>query len=222
MKVCTDSCLFGAWTAHWLCKNSDQPKRILDIGGGTGLLSLMLAQQLAEAHIDAVEMNADAALQAHGNFALSPWNDRLHIHQNGIQNFHSNYSYDFIICNPPFYKDDLKSENESRNTAHHDTGIMLPELIKATKRLLKNDGNFALLLPYRRTKEMEKIALDAGFYLQQKRLVKQTEHHNYFRSLLLFSPQQSLCFEDEMAIKKDNNQYTEAFVFLLKDYYLHL
>lgn len=222
MKVCTDSCLFGAWAAHWLSKNSTQLKRILDIGSGTGLLSLMLAQQLPLIKIDAVELNADAALQAGENLTSSPWHGRLYIHQTRIQNFYSNCKYDFIICNPPFYRSNLQSGDETKNAAHHSTELSLQELMIAIQRWLTDDGCFALLLPHYRVNEIEKLASAAGFFLHKKTLVKQTEQHQYFRSMMLFSTKEGLCSADEIVIKNSLNQYTGAFRFLLKDYYLHL
>ena len=222
MKVCTDSCLFGAWTANWLSKNFNQTRHILDIGAGTGLLSLMLAQKLKNAKIDAIEINEEAALKANENFDASPWKNRLQIYQNRVQNFHSNIKYDVIICNPPFYENDLRSTDKTKNTAHHSTELSLPELIIAIKRLLNDDGHFTVLLPYHRSSEMETLALAARFFLQQKTSVKQTERHKYFRSMLHFSQQKAVCLEDEIAIKNSNDCYTETFVYLLKDYYLNL
>ncbi len=220
MKVCTDSCLFGAWTANYLYKSDNKINNILDIGSGTGLLSLMLAQQLPTATIDAIEIDEAAALQTEENFAQSPWKERLHIYRESAQNFASK-KYNFIICNPPFYRNDLQSSNQSKNTAHHNTGLTLIELMIAIKRLLKDDGNFAILLPYHRTKEIEKLAMEAGFILHRKTVIKQTEQHDYFRSMMIFSTGKKDLIQDEIAIK-NKDQYTPAFIDLLKDYYLYL
>lgn len=229
MKVTTDACLFGAWAAM---VNSQQStiNSILDIGAGTGLLSLMLAQK-SSAQIHAVEIDGAASHQAAGNFASSPWKQRLHIHQTSIQQF--NYPtiqqsvnppinlFDFILTNPPFFDNDLRSDDEKRNLALHSSSLNLEELLQSIKASLAKNGSFAILLPYHRTNYFIGLANENGFYLQEKALVKQTEKHPYFRSMLLFSVQAAATIESAIIIKQ-NNQYSNAFIDLLKDYYLHL
>ncbi|MDQ2752894.1 MAG: methyltransferase, partial [Bacteroidota bacterium] len=151
MKVCTDSCLFGAWAANHLCNTNKNVNRILDVGAGTGLLSLMLAQQ-CDAIIDAVETDGSSANEANENFLQSSWQERLHCYEKRIQDFYAKETYDFIICNPPFYEKDLLGKNKPNNVAHHNAGLILRELITAVKRLLNEEGSFAILLPYHRTK----------------------------------------------------------------------
>ncbi|MBC7588734.1 MAG: methyltransferase [Chitinophagaceae bacterium] len=220
MKVTTDACLFGAWAASIINNEKLIITKGLDIGTGTGLLSLMLAQK-SSAPIHAVEIDAAAATQATENFASSPWKERLHVHQTSIQQFNhpTNLHFNFIITNPPFFDNDLKSENEKRNLALHSSSLSLKELLQAIKANLTNDGCFAILLPYHRTNYFMELAIENGFYLQEKVLVKQTEKHDYFRSMLLFSYQQTSTIETEIIIKQ-NNQYSPAFIHLLKDYYL--
>lgn len=220
MKVCTDSCLFGAWVADYLSKNK-LVKNILDIGAGTGLLSLMLAQQ-CDANIDGVEIDNSTANEAKQNFLLSPWKERLRCYEERIQDFTSNKKYEFIISNPPFYENDLLSENKNKNVALHNAGLTLHELVRAIKRLLHDEGSFALLLPYHRTQEVEKMANEGGFFVQKQTFVKQTIYHSFFRSISLFSKQKHSIIQSEICIKDENNDYTNEFVFLLKNYYLHL
>ncbi len=214
MKVCTDSCLFGAWVADYLGKNKPV-KNILDIGAGTGLLSLMLAQQ-CDASIDAVEIDEASANEAKQNFLLSPWQERLHCYEGRIQNFQSNEKYDFIIGNPPFYENNLLGKNKNRNMAHHNWGLTLRELITAIKRLLHDEGSFALLLPYHRTQEVEEMANEEGFFVQKQTFVKQTIDHSLFRSINLFSKQKHSIIQSEICIKDENNDYTNEFISLLK------
>ena len=220
MKVCTDSCLFGAWAADYLGKNKSI-KRILDIGAGTGLLSLMLAQQ-CNATIDAVEMDNSSANEAKQNFLLSPWQERLYCYAGRIQDFSPNENYDFIISNPPFYENNLLGKNKGRNVAHHNAGLTLRELITAIKRLLNNEGSFAILLPYHRTKEAEEMANEEHFFVQKQIGIKQTFNHSFFRSINLFSKEKHSVVQSEICIKNENNHYTNEFIFLLKEYYLHL
>ena len=130
MKVCTDSCLFGAWVAEYLEQEKNSLKTILDIGTGTGLLSLMLAQKTT-ANIDAVEIEEAASLQASNNFLASPWNNRLQVYHAPIQLFKPIHpkSYVFIICNPPFYENNLKTDNQLKNLALHSEALSLANLI---------------------------------------------------------------------------------------------
>ena len=219
MKVCTDSCLFGASVADKLNRKIIEPKNILDIGTGTGLLSLMAAQK-SSAQIDALEIDEDAFLQAKDNFAESPWNDRLQAIHADIKNRISSKKYDLIICNPPFYENDLRSFNQKKNIAkHHDT-LTLEDLIRVIKTNLVDNGNFAVLLPFHRIELFKTLAFENNFYVGDELLVKQTSLHSCFRGILLFGTQKTIPTTKELSIKNKEDNYTEEFNFLLKDYYL--
>src|SRR5689334_11682345 len=125
MKVCTDACLFGAWTASAITNEQLPAGLILDIGAGTGLLSLMLGQQLNNSIIHAIEIDAVAAQQAGDNFAASSWSEQLHVYNTAIQSFSPAQQYDFIITNPPFFQNDLASPNAQRNLALHSHQLSL-------------------------------------------------------------------------------------------------
>ncbi len=220
MKVTTDGCLFGAWAAI-----NYQPSTInyiLDIGCGTGLLSLMLAQK-NKAIIDAVEIDEPAATQAQQNFAASPWANRLQVYNKSIQQFcqEPTKQYDFIITNPPFFNNDLKSGNAKRNMALHSSVLSLEELLIAIQKLLIPTGKFAILLPYHRLDFFVELASNAGFYLHKKTVVKQTPKHPNFRAMLLLGYQAKSTQETEIIIKMED-EYTQDFIVLLEDYYLTL
>lgn len=218
MKVCTDACLFGAWIAN---KYQHQNiHRVLDIGTGTGLLSLMFAQKNT-AKIDAVETDENAALQAEENFSNASFGNAIHLHQCDILNFRSDIRYDLIISNPPFFEQHLKSQNHGRNLALHSEQLSLPTLINCIQKLIANDGQFALLLPYYRLQEAITNTAAAGFFLHEKVLVKQTQQHDYFRCMLLFGTDEATCIQSSFTIK-NNNIYSNEFTALLKDYYLYL
>lgn len=219
MKVCTDACLFGAWAADSLQNNPVE--NILDIGTGTGLLSLLLAQKTA-AIIDAVEIDADAFAQAKENFLLSHWKERLHIINTDITSFNADKKYDCIISNPPFFEDDLKSPQQNKNAAKHDTTLTLPILLQQVKLLLKEEGCFAVLLPYHRVDYFINEALQHNLFCNEKVLVKQTPKHSYFRGMLLFSTNKTATAIKEISIKDNTGNYTPQFIALLKDYYLYL
>ncbi len=220
MKVCTDACLFGAWVADILTEMNAE--NILDIGTGTGLLSSMIAQKNKEAKIDAIEIDEKAARQAASNFAASQWQERLKVFNIAIQNFIPEKKYDFIICNPPFFENDLKGKNAKRNLALHDTSLTLNELPKCIDALISANGKFALLLPYSRTNFFVEMAFDRKLFLQKKILVKQTENHQFFRSMCLFGKEKLVEECEYIFIKDAQNEYSAAFAALLKDYYLSL
>jgi tRNA1Val (adenine37-N6)-methyltransferase len=219
MKVCTDACLFGAWVAATL-PNAD---RVLDIGTGTGLLSLMYAQKNPLSVIDAVEIDAMAADQATGNFRASLWSERLKVHHSSILEFKQAQEYDLILTNPPFFENDLRSDEETRNKAMHDSSLTLDALKKSIGRLITPDGKLAVLLPSHRTEYFTDLLLSSGWHLLSGLSVKQTPRHNYFRSLLAFgkTPPQGI-IQKELIIKDENNNYSSEFTALLKDYYLYL
>jgi len=221
MKVCTDACLFGGWIAERMKNFKLETKHCLDIGAGTGLLSLMLAQQNKDIVIDAIEINKDAANQAKDNFLASPWSNKLNSICADVKQYQFAKNYQLIISNPPFFENDLKSDDTKRNLALHSSQLRLDELLEVIKNNLVSDGKFAILLPYHRTNFFEKLCRDYQFFLEEKVLVTQTHTHNYFRSMLLFSSTKIEKTEKEITIKTQEQQYTAAFSALLKDYYLH-
>lgn len=220
MKVCTDACILGAWTARVL--NDSGIKNILDIGCGTGLLSLMLSQKI-NAFIDALEIDPDAAKQASENISASPWAANIMVINTSLQKFIPQKKYDLIICNPPFYENDLKSDQENKNIAKHDNELKLEILASFVKLFLNDEGRFALLLPFHRTDYFEKIATELGFHLQEKLLLRQSPRHDLFRSILMFTNNETgIGNTNEMTIHNDERYYTNDFEILLKDYYLKL
>jgi tRNA1Val (adenine37-N6)-methyltransferase len=234
MKVCTDACLFGAWAA------SDpqviNAHKILDIGAGTGLLSLLLAQANNNATITAVEIEEAAATEAASNFKLSPWTDQLNLMHDDIQNFgnHANTLYDIIITNPPFYEGDLKSPDENKNTAAHSTALSWNLLIENVAKLLNDSGSFYVLVPTLRAYTMQKLCDTHGLQLVAKVLVHNTAKNLPIRAMQKFVKQQTGQIDTEKTndipqvkrtkifIKDADNNYSPEFIALLKDYYLHL
>jgi len=241
LKVSTDSCLFGAWVADeirsWKYKiqstkaedrtflfstdRSQSPLDFLDIGAGSGLLMLMLAQS-CNASIDGIEIDEPSYEQAKENIADSPWKDRLHLFHADAKQFQFTKKYDLIISNPPFYEGDLKSDLTHRNVAMHDAGLKLDELVKIVNINLTDEGSFAVLLPFQRAAYFIALAASENLFLQTYVQVRQTVTHGYFRSMLLFSRKKVEASMVELAIKNESNQYSNEFVQLLKDYYLYL
>lgn len=223
MKVCTDSCLFGAWMAKEVATFLTVDKNMLDIGSGTGLLTLMMAQKTAS-EIDAIEIDESAVGQASENINQSIWKNKIQVIHQSIQLFAPQKKYDFIFSNPPFFEGDLRSIHEKQNDAKHDTTLTIDDLIGFIKKYLKNNGRAAILLPYHRAAYFEELLKKQLLYIQRKVVVKQTVRHGYFRVMYIFSSQLKLNeqIEDALSIKDENGVYTQEFISLLKDYYLNL
>lgn len=221
MKVCTDSCVFGAWIANTIDEKKINPKNILDIGTGTGLLSLMLAQKI-NAQTDAVEIDKSAFEQATENFNTSPWNEQLRAFYSDIKKWKAPHKYDLIICNPPFYENDLLPEDEGKNISKHNSALHLEKLLFIVKDLMKEDGNFAVMIPWQRTKWFENAAAVYSLFVTNKMEVKQTPVHNYFRTMFILQKKKTVIQKSELTIKNNNNGYSGGFIELMKDYYLYL
>lgn len=224
MKVCTDACLFGAWVAKEIGDEKATIENILDIGAGTGLLSLMLAQK-TNAVIEAVEVDEEAAQQAKENFEASPWKERLNVHHLSIQQFQevTDQRYDVIISNPPFFQDSLRSDNEKKNLAKHVAGLSFDRLAAIVTNLLKETGAFYVLLSYVDFPLFEDAANKQNLFLQHQVNVRQTLLHTYFRTIGIFSKQlPAEVKHEEISIKQISNLYSKEFTDLLKGYYLYL
>lgn len=172
MKVGTDGVLLGAWcplpianTPSPITNNqspiANPPYRVLDIGTGSGLIALMLAQRLSSqspiAHINAIDIDANAVAQAQDNFALSPWGNMLHAHHSTLQDWQAE-RYDLIVSNPPYFQASLKNPNQQRATARHTDSLSYEELIAHAARLLKDSGVLALILPIEAESEIRTLA----------------------------------------------------------------
>ncbi len=218
MKVCTDSCVFGAWMAEKIEKKS--PRKILDIGTGTGLLSLMVAQKNNVA-IDAIDIDDNAIRQAGDNFKMSSMSSQLNALTGDIKTWPAGLKYDCIMCNPPFFEGDLLPEEEGKRNSRHSNTLRLNELITVVVNILPADGFFGVLLPYSRAEYFEKEALKKSLFVTEKLFVKQSTKHKYFRTILLLEKKQNQVSQSEISIKNES-EYTPEFIALLKDYYLYL
>jgi len=219
MKVCTDACLFGAVVADKIYREQNNVSNLLDIGAGTGLLSLQVAQKTT-ATIDSVEIDKAAFEQAGQNYDNAPWSERLNILNIDVLNYISENKYDCIISNPPFFEGDLKSENIKKNAAKHDTALTLEQLLGVIDQHLAPKGYFAILLPYQRVDYFITIAAAANYGLQEQLLIRHTESHPYFRGILFFSLSATQTITHQLSIKDPTGNYSSEFKHLLKDYYL--
>ena len=220
MKVCTDTCLFGAWMVDVIRNNNLDISNALDIGTGTGLLSLMFAQE-NDVEIDAIEINENAATQAIQNIASSPWNNKVHIYNQSLQDFAPQKKYDFIFSNPPFFENDLTSSDKNKNTAKHDSTLTIDVLIDFIKNNLAVSGYAAVLLPFHRTVYIETLLEKHALFILEKMQVRQSVSHDFFRTMIFFSNKEvELSSVKEMSIHDEERNYTEGFKGLLSRYYL--
>ena len=224
MKVTTDGCLFGGFVANAISNSELVINNCLDIGTGTGLLSLMIKKK-KNCFIDAIEIDAAAAEQATTNIVASPFSDKINIIQTDARIFLFEKKYDLIISNPPFYEKELKGDDEKRNIAHHSEELSLSNLLTIINDNLSANGNFYLLLPFKRDEEIKKLIASNNFQIETITYIRQSVKHDYFRIIVsgkfrTENPEEILL--EDMAIKNEIGNYTPPFISLLKDYYLHL
>jgi tRNA1Val (adenine37-N6)-methyltransferase len=217
MKVSTDSCLFGAWIVEQL----DDPKHILDIGAGTGLLSLMCAQH-SQAHIDAIEIERCCFQQLSANLASSSWKDRLTAVEGDILNFKPEKAYQTIISNPPFYEKQLESPDSAKNLARHGSTLNLESLLTKGKSILEEKGDFYLLMPYYRLEACIDAALMIGFNANKIATVRHSPNHLPFRVMIKFCNYSAPTQTEIIDIYSNENVYGTRFVGLLSSFYQQL
>ncbi|ANH81753.1 methyltransferase [Niabella ginsenosidivorans] len=217
MKVTTDACLFGAWTARQL---TGKYERILDIGTGTGLLSLMMAQSNT-APIDAIEIQKTDFTRALANVKASPWSQQIKVLYGDVLEYGFDTRYDVIVSNPPFYEADLKGTSAGRNIAHHDEGLSLHDLAGALKKQLQFGGLFFLLFPAKREAELADELGQCGLFINRICFVQQTAAHSPFRIMVKGSFTKVPAVKQRILIRS-GKEYSPEFTALLKPYYLHM
>ena len=222
MKVTTDSCFFGAWAAREVKNARQQIKSVLDIGAGTALLSLMIAQQNS-AKIDAVDIDKEAAEQAGENIKASLWKESIRIFNEDILSFQPLKKYDCIICNPPFYENELASSEQKRNLAHHSEQLTINQVLDIIAMHLNQNGLFFLMYPFKRREEIEKLLKKKNLYATDTIILQQSVKHPPFRILIKGTNKKTgINHSSTIAIWNEQQHYTDRFTDLLKDYYLYL
>ena len=220
MKIGTDGVLLGAWAPI-----ENNPFSILDIGAGTGVIALMLAQRSSAEQIDALEIDEEAYEQSVDNFENSPWSDRLFCFHAGLDEFveEPEDEYDLIVSNPPFYTDDYKSDNEQRDLARFADAMPFEDLIEAADLLLSENGVLAVIIPVKEEENFLALAKEYELYPLKITKVKGTTTTEIKRSLLAFSRYEKIDFPiDELIIETARHIYTPEYIELTKDFYLKM
>jgi tRNA1Val (adenine37-N6)-methyltransferase len=219
MKIGTDGVLLGAWAPL-----DNTPYTILDIGAGTGIIALMLAQRSNAEQIDAMEIDDDSYEQAVDNFENSPWGDRLFCYHAGLDEFmeEPEDEYDLIVSNPPFYTEDYTSGNEQRNKARFTESLPFEDLTEAASLLLSDNGVFCVIIPFKEEEKFLALARDNDLFPFKITRVKGTPETEIKRCLIAFSRNERTAATDELIIETARHKYTHEYIELTKDFYLKM
>lgn len=219
MKIGTDGVLLGAWVSI-----KGKPYSILDIGAGTGIIALQLAQRSKAEMVDAIEIDENAYEQCVDNFENSPWGDRLFCYHAALDEFVEEIDdkYDLIISNPPFYSEDYKTTDESRDLARFNDALPFDELIESASQLLSDEGIFAVIIPRKEEENFIKMASEVNLFPNRICRVRGTENSEEKRSLLEFSFEKISPKIENLIIETSRHNYTEEYKNLVQDFYLKM
>ncbi|WP_026811570.1 tRNA1(Val) (adenine(37)-N6)-methyltransferase [Arenibacter latericius] len=219
MKIGTDGVLLGAWTSI-----NHHPNSILDIGAGTGVIALMLAQRSDAETIDAIEINEAAYEQCVDNFEASDWGDRLFCYHASLDEFANEIDdkFDLLVSNPPFYSEMVSSGNESRDMARQQASLPFYDLLVGVAKLLSETGRFSTIISYKDEKEFLSIASKLNLYPTRITHVQGTPETAVKRSLIEIQFKKTETRIEKLIIESERHQYTEEYVNLTKDFYLKM
>lgn len=217
MKVGTDGVLLGAWA------DPGNASRILDVGTGTGLIALMLAQRSA-ANITAIEIEKNAAEEARQNAAASPWGERVEVLNISFREFTATVQsgFDLIVSNPPFFSNDQKAPDHRRTLARHNDRLPFEELIRGAVRLLNANGRLAVILPSGTGDLFEKLSSEHGLFLLKKTEIKPKPSKKVNRVLLEFGKQKAARVTGSLTVYNEDGTWSEAYKNLTREFYLYI
>jgi tRNA1Val (adenine37-N6)-methyltransferase len=216
MKISTDAVLLGSLA------QSNSPKQILDIGTGTGVIALMLAQRFAEAQIIALELDPEAAAQAAKNCQASPFSQRIQVKEGRLQTYTEEKRFDLIVSNPPYFPDHLKSNDAKRNQALHTDSLSFAELLQKARLLLTDNGNLWIILPPRQMRDFSALAAQQNLHPVAQFLIRDTAAKPIHREVVCFTPSPTLTSTtpQELCLKLEDGSYSEEYRTLLAGFLL--
>lgn len=222
MKIGTDGVLLGAW-----CNVDFYPDTVLDVGAGTGVIALMIAQRCDAMTIDAVEVDEDAYEQTVENFEKSDWGDRLYCYNATFEDFADEIAeeeevYDLIVANPPFYTDDFETEDEARNKARFTSSLSFESLLIGVRKILSEEGRFTVVIPFKEEQNFVQLAKEQELFVNKICHVRGTVTSPIKRSLLEFSFKEKEISKTDLVIEKSRHNYTKEYTDLTKDFYLKM
>ena len=219
MKVGTDGVLLGAWCGK--VRLSVSAPRLLDVGTGTGLIALMLAQKFTEATVTAIDIDRDAVAQAQENISLSPFSSRMRAQETAFQDYHPDERYDLIVSNPPYFVGSQKCPDSQRTLARHADSLPLEQLIGHGARLLAPQGKMAVIIPVEMLKTIERYAAIYGLFVAETLLVATTPRKVASRVLMLMQNDMPEEFTSHSeTIHNTNGDYTDWYKELTRNFYL--
>jgi len=219
MKIGTDGVLLGAW-----CTIENNPNSILDIGTGTGLIAMQLAQRTNAEAIDAIEVEENAYEQAFNNFENSSWGDRLFCYHASLAEFIEEIDerYDLIVVNPPFYTDEFETKNDARNASRFTTSLSFRELLYSVSKLLSKNGVFSVIIPFKEESSFIILAEKENLFPIKITRVRGNINSQIKRSLIEFSFQKAITNVSELTIEIKRHQYTKEYIDLVSEFYLKM
>ena len=215
MKVGTDGVLLGAWARVEHCRH------VLDMGTGTGLVALMTAQR-SQAHIVAIDLDADAVAQAAENVSSSPWNSRIQVVEADARTISGSQPFDAILCNPPFFENSLKCPDSARTMARHTDTLTFDELARSASRLLSSEGELSVVIPYDRARDMTVSCACNGLFATRQTIVVPVEGGKPKRILMAFTRQGAPHGIETLCIQDAERQYTPEYISLVEAFYLKM
>jgi len=216
MKVGTDGVLLGAWC------DTNQSCRVLDVGTGTGLVALMIAQR-SSARIFALEVDSDAISQAIENIARSPWTDRIEVIQKDFRIYNTDTKYDLIVSNPPYFVDSLLCPEEKRTMARHNANLSYDELLEGVVRLLSDSGRFCVVIPMDVSDMLKKMAIDNGLYPSKQLNVITSPGKPPKRALIEFTFDSDQTIDIKtLLIEEKRHQYSPEYISLTREFYVNM
>lgn len=216
MKIGTDGVLLGAWSA------AENRQRILDVGTGTGLIALMIAQRNPKTHITALEIDPEACLQACENVSNSPWADRVEVRQTDFKTYTTETKFDLIVSNPPFFTNSLPGPDHKRNLARHTGELTYADLLQRSAALLSHTGELDIIFPATEETLIQEQALSLRLFPHRQLNIHPTPDSPVKRILLGLSFSEKAYIPEEMIIEMDRHRYSEIYISLTKDFYLNM